>query len=304
MSSPRHQDHQSRIAKSTLAAIFTLSISGFFLGISIISYTVIQSKEDLKFEQMQRHNLFSAQESWVKGDFLTCIIEANKVFSGLSYAQAQAVRRDCHTGFIQENLNNVRRLQSQGKQEDALRLVASLAAEDAEAKRMMEEIASQLLAIGQRLYQERSPDYYNNATYSLLAIPSISSYYSKAQALIQQWYEEFKNNRNYIQAAQAALEQEAASQVQQALEQVSAHPFWQEQAEPIWQETKFLVSYENAEALMERHEWKNSIVEASKLPSSGLWAERKSNLISRAETALQQQEFCETFSFGFFQCQR
>jgi hypothetical protein len=301
MSSPRHQDHRSRIAKSTLAAIFTLSISGIFLGISIISYTVIQSREDLKFEQMQRFNLFSAQQSWVRGDFLTCIIETNKIFRGSSYAEAQSVKKDCQNSLTKKSLDIVQQLQDEGKQEEALTLVAPLAEINTEAKRIMEEIAAQLLAIGQRLYQERSPHYYNDATYSLLAIPSISSYYSKAQTLIQQWYEEFKNNRDYIQAAQAALEQEAAAQAQQALAQVSAHPFWQDYIKPIQQDVEAFVSYENAEALMERHEWKNAIAEVRKLPNSGLWVERKSNLISRAEATLQRQEFCKTVTLGLWQ---
>jgi hypothetical protein len=304
MSSPRHQDRRSRIAKSTLAAIFTLSVSGIFLGVSIISYTVMRSRQNLQLEQTQMHILFSAQQYRVTSEFSACITEADKILNGSSYAEAQSVKNDCQKDLAKEKLTTVRQLQSEGKQEDALNLVAQLAAFDDEAKQIMEEIAAQLLEIGTRLYQERSPDYYNNATYSLLAIPSISSYYSKAQTLIQQWYEEFKNNRDYIQAAQAALEQEVAAQAQQALAQVSDHPFWQDYIKPIQQDVEALVGYENAEALMERHEWKNAIAEASKLPDSGFWAERKSNLISRSETALQQQEFCETFSFGFFQCQR
>lgn len=304
MSSPCHQAHQSRIARSTLAAIFTLSISSIFLGVSIIAYTVMRSQQNLQIEQMQMRTLATAQQFRVTGNFSACIAEANKVLDGSSYAEAQSVKQHCQTGLTKENLDIVQRLQSEGKQEEALTIVAPLAEIDAEAKKIMEEIASQLVEIGQRYYQERSPDYYNNATYSLLAIPSISSYYSKAQTLIHQWYEEYKENRDYIQAAQVALEQEATFQARQALAQVSAHPFWQDYIKPIHQDIESSLSFEKVEAFMERHEWGNAIAEASRLPNVGVWAERRSNLISRAETALQQQEFCKTFSFGFFQCQR
>jgi len=300
MSAPS-RDPKGRMTKSMLAAIFTLSISGIFLGCSIISYTVMKSMDGLKFEQMQRYNLFSAQQSWVRGDFLTCIIEANKVFSGLSYIQAQSVRKDCRKGLAQEQLSFARQLRNQGRQEDALRIVASLAKDDAEAKKMMEEIASQLLEIGKRLYQERSLDNYNHAKYPLLAIPPASSYYNPAQTLLKQWDEEHTRNKEHIQAARLALDQENASQVQQALEQVSPHPFWQDQAKPIRQEGEFLVIYQTAEALMERNEWENAIVEASKLPNVPPWIERRSNLISRAEATLQRKELCKTFTLGLVQ---
>jgi hypothetical protein len=250
---------------------------------------------------MQRYNLFSAQQSWVRGDFLACTTEADKILNGSSYAEAQSVRKDCQKGLTKEKLNIVRRLQSQGKQEDALRLVASLAADDAEAKKIMEEIASRLLEIGQGLYQERSPDYYNHAIYPILAIPPVSDHYNTAQTLLKQWYEEYTNNREHILVAQAALEQEDAPQVQQALEQISAHPFWQDQAKPIRQEMEFLVSYQTAEALMKRHEWGNAIAEASKLPNVPPWTERRSNLISRAEVTLQRKELCKTATLGLWQ---
>lgn len=301
MSSVRQPDHQNRIARSTIAAIFTLSISGFFLGIGIISHVVVQAREDLEFEKMQKYNLFSAQQSWIEGDFLTCIIEANKVFSGLSYADAQSVKKGCQKGRDEEHLNMARRFQREGNQEDALRLVASIAEENTEAKKMMEEISAVLLAIGKRHYQERSLNHYNDAAYPISTIPPASSYYNTAQTLLKQWREEHNSNNEHILVAIAALEQEEVLQAQQALAQVSDHPFWQDYIKPIHQAIEASVIFERAEALMESREWENAIAEASKLPNIPPWTERSSNLISRAKATLQRKDLCKTVTFGLWQ---
>jgi len=302
MSSIHPQDPQRKIAKSTLAALFTLSVSGFFLTVTIICYMTMISRRSLQIEQMQMSMLSSAQQFRAEGNFFACTTEAKKILDGASYTEAQSVKRDCQKSFDKEQLNNVRRLQREGRLEEAIKLVAPLAAtNDAEAKKIMEEIASQLLETAQLHYQERSLAYLNNATYPISAIPSVSSYYYKAQGLIKQWSDEYTHNRDQIQVARIALEQENASQVQQALEQVSVHAFWQEQAEAIRQEVGFLVNYQTAEAFMERHEWENAIAEANKLPNIVPWLERKSNLISRAEATLQQQELCKTVTLGLWQ---
>lgn len=83
MLSTRHQDHQGRIAKSMLAAIFTLSISGIFLGVTIICYTAVRSRQDLQIEQMQMSILSSAQQFRAAGNFLVCITESNKILAVL-----------------------------------------------------------------------------------------------------------------------------------------------------------------------------------------------------------------------------
>jgi len=301
MSFIHHPDHQDRIAKSMLAALFTLAISGFFLAVAIFCQTAMRSREALQVEQTQMSILSSAQQLRAAGKFSDCFTEANKILDGSLYTEAQSVKRDCQKGFAKEQLTIVRQLQSQGNQEAAIERVAPLSSVSAEAKKTMEEIASRLLETGQLHYQERSLAYLNNAIYPISVIPSVSDHYNTAQVLIKQWHEEYANNREHIQVAQVALKQEDASQVQQVLEQVSVHPFWQDQAKAIRQEVGFLVTYQTAEAFMERHEWENAIAEASKLPNVQPWMERKFNLISRAEATLQRQELCKTVTLGLWQ---
>ncbi|MBW4513650.1 MAG: hypothetical protein KME11_00315 [Timaviella obliquedivisa GSE-PSE-MK23-08B] len=301
MSHPRRPDHQSRIAKSTIAAIFTLSISSAFLGVSIISYTVMRSGENLEIEQIHMHNLSTAQQLWVTGNFLGCIAEANKILDGSSYTKAQSIKKDCEKGLAWKELNLVQQLRREGKQEEAIKRVAPLVTIDAEAKKIMEEIASGLLRAGQLHYQKRSPDYYNHAIYPIFAIPSVSDSYNTAQTLLKQWHQEYHNNSEHILAAEAALAQENVSQTQQALQQVTTHPYWQDQAAAIRQEMEILVIYQTAETFMERREWENAIAEATKLPNTPPWAERRSNLISRAEATIQRKEICKTATLGLWQ---
>jgi hypothetical protein len=287
--------------KLMVAASFTLAFSAVFLGVSIVSYLAVTSRNDLVKQRSHMAMLDNARQSKNDGNFAACMAEASKIPVNSSiFVEAKPLLHACQKPLAEEQLRRVQQLRSQGKLEDAIALVAPLVAGvlDGEARPMMEEMAPQLFETAKRSYWSDEPTYLNNALFSLNAIPQSSAYFPAATTQKRTWLEERAYNYSQLQLAEAELQQENVTQVEQALAQVSSHPFWQKEVAIKRQELSALKTYREAQTFMQNKEWENAIAIALTLPDAMPWSERKSNLVSRARATLQRQEICKTLTLG------
>ncbi len=302
-SSPSAPSRTDR-TKLMAAALFTLAISAASLGVAIVFYLVTLSQKELDVQKSQMVNLADASEFKDNGHFLACATEAGKIPEGSPlYAEARSVFQSCRQSLDQDQLAIVRQLQAQNRLEEAIAQVTPLVGGtlDAEARRLMEEMAVKLLETAQRQYQTASPDYLNHALFSLKAIPETSAYFPTAAAWSREWREENARNYSQIQAAWAELKQGNIGAVEQALGQISRHPVWQASAASVRQELAALKTYQDAQAFMKNKEWENAIAAAMALPDLMPWAERKVDVISRSQATLERQAFCKSITLGLIQ---
>jgi hypothetical protein len=287
--------------KLMVAASFTLAFSAAFLGVSIVSYLAVTSQKDLVKQQSHMVMLDNAKQARNEGNFATCVTEVSKIPVNSSvFVEAKPLLQSCQKPLAEAQLRRVQQLRSQEQLEDAIALVAPLVAGvlDGEARQIMEEMAAQLRETAERHYQSADSNYLNNALFSLNAIPQSSAYFSAATTQKRTWLEERAYNYSQLQLAEIGLQQENVTQVEQALAQVSSHPFWQKEVAIKRQELSALKTYQDAQTFMQNKEWGNAIAIALTLPDAMPWSERKNDLVNRAQATLQRQEICKTLTLG------
>jgi serine/threonine-protein kinase len=147
------------------------------------------------------------------------------------FAQAQAIIQECQLAQAQE-LASDRRFQ-------AAIAAASKIPQDAanyqQAQHSIEQWSDAILNVAQNQYQSGNL----NAAIAIAQVISASSpLYSKSQAAIASWQQEWQQNTAHWQAAQKALEQKNWQTALDEVAKIASHSYWQTKVKPIVNEAE------------------------------------------------------------------
>lgn len=149
----------------------------------------------------------------------------------------------------------------------------------------------------------------NDAVATANAIPPASPVYATAQEQIQAWRSEWANNDRHWQTAQKALAASKWTAALEAAHQITQHPYWSQQTAGLIQAANEELAqqhYEDlwntAQQLLVRGEPENAMQVAYGLPDHLPWAERKTQIIEKAQARLRRTEVCQQVSLGLLGC--
>lgn len=305
---PRKGD-RFKLFRVSLAVVVSISAGAALLSSAVGTYFAVRRHMDTQVQHQQLALLQRAQSYQQTEDFAMCISYAEQVLpASQSLPQARLVLMECRNAQSRLMLDEANQFAERGEFAKAIALANAIppSSSRAIAQQLVLRWSTRMMEIGRDYYYSPA-NQFNAAIATLHAIPAGSPLYSEAQATLQQWQTEWATNAQHWQAAQTALEQDDLTTAQQAVMQISQHPFWTSQSQPLQQaiatkaqDRRYAQLVRETEAHLRTRQPDAAIALAQQLPDQAPWLDRKTQLLSQARQQRWLINSCRTLSLGMF----
>ena len=244
----RHSANKSRLLafipnKTPKLLLVCIGMGGVIFG-SYKGYTFLQQKQ---FYAATQADLEEIKGYYQAKNYQLCIqssAEFNREFSDLNQA-LDSFLSECYSG----QLKQAEELAKESKLKDAI-LVASHIPADADIYTETQKLTSlwseKIYKIANNKYQEGKLE---EATAIAKAIPENIPIASKVETSIQQWNQEWQQNKTYLQTAQKKLDEKRWQEAIDTAKKISDNAYWQK-------ESKVIVEKAEAEIAIARNKTK------------------------------------------------
>ncbi|HEY9644952.1 MAG TPA: hypothetical protein V6C88_01210 [Chroococcidiopsis sp.] len=312
--SPTNPSHPKKgdrfkLFRVSLAVAVSISAGAALLSSAAGTYFAVRRHLDSQVQQQQLALLQRAQSYQQTEDFALCISYAEQVLpASPSLPRARLVLMECRNAQAWLMLDEANQFAERGELAKAIALANAIppSSSRAIAQQLVLRWSTRMMEIG-RDYYYSSTNQFNAAIATLHAIPAGSPLYSEAQTTLQQWQTEWAANAQHWQDAQTALEQDDLTTAQQAVMQISQHPFWASQSQPLRQaiatkaqDRRYAQLVREAETRLGTRQPDAAIALAQQLPDQAPWLDRKTQLLSQARQQRWLINGCRTLSLGLF----
>lgn len=307
-SSPKEKLEWVRIG---IAVSISGAIGTILLSLGIGAYLAVQSQARKEYNNRQQMILDNARAYQHNNNFDACLSEAMQIQSDASlFPEAQVLIRDCQQSLVGQQIEIAWQLADRGELKNAIALIMQVpnVSSNTQLQELVQQFSQRMYDIAWTYYREET-NKFNEAIAVLRAIPENSNIASEAQSATQRMQTEWFSNEQHFQAAQAALQKGDLAKARQEVELITKHAFWQQQLRPLvrileYQEQEQLYAniLQDAEAALERKELRNAIELVQQLPDQYPWAERKTNVITKANTEQRQLELCQRMFSWLVDC--
>lgn len=187
-------------------------------------------------EQQQREILAAAESLRNQQDYLRCMTTAQQIsFGAVLYSRAQILENQCQTAYAGVILQQAQTMADAGRFKDAIAHLGYMPPGlDNLVQQWRAYWSQQILNIAEETY-DSSSDQFAQAIAIAQAISADSSLYPAAQQRIEDWRSERSTNQKHLRAAQAAMATQDFDTAWFEVDQVTDHPYWQQQAETVRQ---------------------------------------------------------------------
>ena len=294
-----------------IAATLTILTTAVAVSNSIESLIAVQSHFQRQFQLSQEALLHRAEAAKENRNYAECIAHEGEVQPESNvHEQAQVLLTICEDTQAQIQLEQAKTLAAQGRLAEAIAHASQIhnSSSFAQAQQYIQTWSEQVLRNAQTHYWQPS-NHLNDAVTIANAIPPASPVYATAQEQIQAWRSEWANNDRHWQTAQKALAASKWTAALEAAHQITQRPYWSQQTAGLIQAANEELAqqhYEDlwntAQQLLVRGEPENAMQVAYGLPDHLPWAERKTQIIEKAQARLRRTEVCQQVSLGLLGC--
>lgn len=300
------------LLKISLTSLITISLAFITIASAVGSYIAFRAYFQQKFEQEQKAILKYVKTLKHERKHSACVREAEKIPPGSDvYDEARILQRSCQNALSEKWLEQAQELAAKGRFAQAIATVSRIPQSDfyQTAQQLNLKWSNRVLEIAEEFYwkaQARPEEAIKIAS----AVPESSPVYDQAQKIIKQWQQEWDKNTELWQAAHKSLDaNQFASAMNQAERITTDHAVWEKRRESTIQaiqERQIKKQHEDkwqeALSLLQQGEPQNAIHIANQLPDTPPWAERKAQIIERAESKMWRTQVCQNLSLGLWDC--
>ncbi|MBF2072239.1 MAG: hypothetical protein IGS50_00525 [Synechococcales cyanobacterium C42_A2020_086] len=187
-------------------------------------------------EQQQREILAEAESLRDQQNYWGCMATAQQISFGTAlYSHAQIVENQCQTAYAGVILQQAQAMADAGRLKDAIAHLRYMPPGlDNLVQQWQSYWSQRILDIAEEQYRSSS-DQFVQAIAIAQAISADSSLYHAAQQRVEDWRNERSTNQKHLRAAQVAMATQDFDTAWFEVDQVTDHPYWQQQAETVRQ---------------------------------------------------------------------
>ncbi len=267
-----------------MLALITLS---FIAGYTLYStgqerIALVAQRQQQQLNQLYWHKYAQAERSADEGNYLACTQILAKVPADSNfYPQVQHLAERCYAPLYEGWLTKARELAAAGRLGDAIAQASKITGSSLQmqAQELIAIWSQRMIELAKQHYAAPD-DHFNQAVTIISAVPEGSPLYATSQKLLQQWQQEWSDNRRYYQSAQSALETGDLAGATQAAGKISFHSVWAPKREHILStaeksEQRFNQLAQEIDRLIDKNELRSAAQLIQQLPDTGPWHSKK-----------------------------